>query len=185
LIKLRSYGVIFLLCTIVQAQVVIVPKATDTNSATLAVDVAVQKWLHSYLDWTQRHSEVMKDDSSGTPKQQLSLPMPYLEFFSPTGEPLYRGGNDERNAAFLHDLEHEIPSRSTITTKELRPTLKEYVEMLNELKPYQAQILGGKKFTVLAITYRDTAMCKAQNEAIRQFGTHSNIQVIELNLSYS
>jgi hypothetical protein len=73
--------------------------AKSVGSAPVFVDVPTQEWLHNYLG-TYSHPEVMKHDdaSSGA---TLKLEMPYLELFSPTGVSLYRGGNDDDNAAFI------------------------------------------------------------------------------------
>jgi hypothetical protein len=148
---------------------------------TVTVNVPTGDWLEDYMGWIRIHPEAKKQASSNI----LTLDMPYLEFFSPDGLSLYRGGNDEQNAAFLEGLQHEIPSHSLVTGNTLRPSLDEYVKMINQLKPYESALLDGKKFTIFAVTYRDKAMCKLQNAALRQFGSRPNIRVIEIDLHSS
>lgn len=113
------------------------------------------------------------------------LRMPYLELYSPSGISLYRGTNAEQNAAFLRELPHGMPTKSTTDSEELRPTFQEYMNMNPKLKPYFPRILAKKEATIFAVTFPDKPFCKAQNEAMQQFKSRANsinVRVIEVRL---
>lgn len=150
-------------------------------TSVIAVDTQMHEWLNAYLDWAHHHPSVLKRDASGD-RTPLSLEMPYIELFDSTGKPLYRGGNDKQNAAFIDSLQHEIPSKSTIVADRERPSLQEYLDMLSGLRSYEARVLADKKPVLFAVTYRDNAMCKEQNAAIDVLKRQNNIQIVEIDL---
>ena len=157
--------------------------AQSASPITVSVNVPIGEWLDSYLAWAHRHPELMHRDKTSGSVDPMMMEMPYLEFFSPDGRPLYRGGNDAQNAIFLHSLQNATPSRALTQMSSEKPTLKEYLEMAKELKPYEQQLLTGKQSTIFAITYRNKALCKSQNEAMRQMKIHHpNIRIIEVAL---
>jgi hypothetical protein len=136
----------------------------------IAVDVPMNEWLDNYLAWLHRHPNAIHKDASGDP-----------EFFSPNGTSIYRGSKDAQNAAFIKGLNGKVPIRSSVTEDGPRPDLQAYLEMAVELKPYESHVLSTKKYTVLAVTYKNNARCKSQNDALRQLA-NPNIQVVEISL---
>lgn len=158
------------------------PLPVPTVSGPVTVDLTTAKWLEDYRGWIHLHSLPVKGDASVSIPPPVTLGMPYLELFSAGGIPIYRGSNAAQNSSFLHDLEREVPSRSLIQKEESRPTLREYINMVSALKPYESQILHGKQYTIFAVTFPDKPFCKAQNDAIRQFYYNPNIRVIEIRL---
>jgi hypothetical protein len=109
------------------------------------------------------------------------LGMPYVALFSPSGVPLYRGAEANQNALFLHRLQDQIPLRSNAKEDDGSPTLREYVEMVKQLKAYEPIILDGKHYILFVITSEKT-FCKPQNDALNEFRQRPNIRIIEIRL---
>lgn len=147
----------------------------------IVVKVAVQDWLTSYLDWTHNHPGTLKQDAEGS-YEPLTLPMPYIELFSPSGESLYRGGSDKENAAFLDGIKHDFPPRSSPEQASLKPSLSDLLAMVSELKPYRSELLQDKRYKLFAITYLDKPICHDQNEAMQRLTKRADLQVIEMDL---
>jgi len=179
--SLRICGFLTLVL-LAQSQAKPLASASSAASSIVEADMSVHEWLDNYLEWTHHNPQVIRHEGSSSPPEPLMLGMPYLELFSPAGVSLYRGTNADENAVFLRQLQREIPTHSTIKTNELRPTLKEDIEMVAELKRGEARLLDGKQFTIFAVTYPDRQFCKAQNEAIRGVGGRQNIRIIEVRL---
>lgn len=153
------------------------------SASVVAVDISVDKWLEDYMGWTRHHPEIKVSASSTSDPEPVMLGMPYLELFSPTGASLYRGSNAAQNAFFLRALERKVPSRASVSVENgLHPTLKEYFDMIAELRPYQAEVRSKKCFIILAITYPDKSFCKVQNDALDKMKKTPNIRVIEVRL---
>jgi hypothetical protein len=110
------------------------------------------------------------------------LGMPYLELFSPDGHSLYRGENALQNASFLRELQHTVPIRGNVMTSEWHPSLHDYFDLVASLKPYESRMLADKHFTLLAVTYPDRPFCQPENDALQQFASQPNIQIVVIRL---
>jgi hypothetical protein len=177
--RIAKISLPILLLVIFSAQIVSPAQVTNNSPAIIFVDLSVNSWLDNYLHLAKIK---VKQDESGDSPMHLMLGMPYLELFSPTGESLYRGSNAEQNAAFLHDLQHAIPSRPVPSSSDWHPSLRDYVVIAPPLQSYQSQIFNSRQLTLLAVTYTDKPFCQAQNVALKQFATHPNIRIVEIIL---
>lgn len=155
----------------------------------VVVDAPMGELADGYLRWLKRHPELVSHDRPQIPAPVEVVPrpreaqeapvaplaiqkLPSIYLYSPGGVLIYEGTSPSDNVAFLRALPDSIQQVTQEKTVEVGPSLREMVEMLVELKPYQAALLATKRYTVLAITCTQTAHCKEQNEAIRQLGKH-------------
>lgn len=107
---------------------------------------------------------------------------PSVDLYSPSGVPLYYGTDPKANVAFIRALPRSIPHTTSLPS---RPTLKETIEMLDELKPDEAALLAGKEYTVFALTFRGPRDSKEQDEAVQELKKRARrigINVIDVRL---
>jgi hypothetical protein len=129
-----------------------------------------------YLRWEHKHPEATQN---GKP---LMLAMPSIDLYSPSGVSLHHGADSEKNAAFLRALPRTLREART---DEVRPSLKEAIEMFAELKAQEAGLLSDKEYTVFAVTYPDSGLCKAQNDAIEKLRGRAHqlgVRILEVRL---
>jgi hypothetical protein len=170
-----------------------------TSTRVITVDVPISEAGNAFLAWLQLHPEAAPQPKpiipapsqglQGPQKESGSKPLmiqtPSIDLYSPSGVSLYHGTDSEKNAAFIRDLPRSIREVKRPETNDIRPTLKEIVEMFAELKPYEADILAGKQDTIFALTLFDTARCKAQNDAmqeLRRQPSEVGVRIVEVRL---
>lgn len=112
--------------------------------------------------------ELKSGDSDTSAPEPILLHMPMLQLFTPNGRPLYRGNQAETNAAFIRSLPQGMSAQPLSNADRADPTLAEFLDMVPELRPYKPSILGGKRYTLLAISYSDRPFCKPQNDAVAE-----------------
>jgi len=170
--------------------------------AVVTVDVPLQEFLNGALVWLAHHPEAIPkarplipapsqgglhsghEDAPGP--APMTIKMPSLDLYSPAGVSIYHSEDQQKNPAFIRALPGSIQQAKDAKTDEIRPTLQEAIEMLAELKPYEAAIMARKQVTIFALTYpADTARCGAQDQAIQQLKERAQrigIRVIEVRL---
>lgn len=171
------------------------------TTALVSVEAPLEEAMQGYLRWIGRHPEAIprpqkpipglpqgspnRDSEADRGVDPLQVRMPSIDLYAPSGFSLYHGVDSEKNAAFIRALTRRIAEENTPRTNETRPTLREAIEMFAELKTYKVGHLEDKVYTLFALTYPDTVLCKAQNEAIQEIknGTRRiGIRVIEVRL---
>ncbi len=167
------------------------------TAAVITIKAPLDELMRGYLLWMHRHPEVRRQAQLASPPAPessnsnleagpLLVEMPSIDLYSPLGISLYHGTESEENAAFIRALPDGIQHRrAPKQTNEVRPTLREAMEMFAEFKPYEAAPPAKKEYTVFALTYPGTPFCKAQNDAIQQLknrARRTGICVIEVRL---
>jgi hypothetical protein len=170
--------------------------------------------LRGYLAWVQSHpqarpevpKELSSKDLSGNQeftranKTSRSAPAlgfarppesapflihtPSIDLYSPIGKSIFYSYNAVNNARFLRELPKSIDNRAYRGTGGLRPTLREAVNMMPELKKYAPTILATDGYTIFALTCT-RSHCAPQREALNQIAGHlqgTDIRVVELLL---
>lgn len=143
-----------------------------SNAAVASVD----DLLNGYDLWSSHHPNVLPHD------KPFNLDVPSIDLYSPSGTSIYHGVDSEKNAAFLRALPGGIGLAKTI---EVRPSLKEAIEMFADFKVRGATLLADKRYTVFALTYPDWDRCKAQNDAmakLRERADKIGVRVLEVRL---
>jgi hypothetical protein len=169
-----------------------------SSVAVVTVDVPTDELLLGYLRLEQQHPGVipqpqhplipapqqgaLHSQSAATHSEAPpALKIPSLDLYSASGVSVYHDTDSEKNAAFIRGLPRSIRQAKT---DEVRPTLREAMEMFTELKPYEAAPVSKHEYTVFVLTVPDKASCKAQNEAIQELTSRVglDIRVIEVRL---
>jgi len=148
----------------------------QANNQTSITSMPYDNFVRAYLQWFGHHPEAVGG------QKLIRMDMPAIDLYSPTGELLYHGTDSSENAAFLKSLLKEIPGKKS---NDVRPSLKEAIEMLPDFKKHEDELLSDKRYTVFAVTYPNDAECKRQNEAVAQLRTsgQSKIRVLEVRLT--
>jgi hypothetical protein len=198
---LRTFLVGMLLLTPLPTRAQAGPPGIPRSTVVVTVNATVQELMVGYLRWVHRHPEVMRqalppisgnsqvwqDPASRSDRvvDPLLIRMPSIDLYSRGGKSVHHGTSPQGNATFLRALPRSIPKGRAIHD-ESRPTLREAMGMLPELKPYESEFLKKKGYTVFALTYPgDPTRCKAQDEAVKQLEGRARrigIRVIEVRL---
>jgi hypothetical protein len=155
---------------------VVAAPSQSANQSTGIVHAALEEMVTGYLRWEHQHPEAIQ---SGKP---LMLAMPSIDLYSPAGVSLHHGSDSEKNAAFIRALPQTLREART---DEVRPSLKEAIEMFAELKTQEVALLSNKEYTVFALTYADTDLCKAQNDSIEKLRGRAHqlgVRILEVRL---
>lgn len=169
-----SITTIYLLLTWLALASTSVMQANAPND--IVVSASIEERLTGYLDWGGRHPGTF------SPGKPHTIGMPTLDLYSPSGISIYYGEDSATNAAFLGTLPQGIPKLKTVAA---RPSLKEAIEMLPQLKAQEGALLADKRYTLFAATQLNSNRCKAQNEAIanlRKRAGQMKIRIIEVRL---
>ena len=172
-----------------------------TSGATVVtVDAPVQELLGGYLRWSQQHPEAIPEarpliprpaqggaqsqpgEGAGTGTEIHVLRMPSVDLYSASGVSLYYGSKSKENAAFIRAFPDSIRQAKA---DHVRPTFKEAIEMVDELKPYEAALLARKGCTVFAVAFPGFGESEEQDEAVRELKHRADklgIGVVEVRL---
>jgi hypothetical protein len=148
--------------------------------ATVSVSTPEAAMRNQYLVWADKHPSVWQKSPT------LVISVPFISLYSPTGVSVYYGTDSKTNTAFIRALAHNVPPATNASIDTLRPTLKEYMDMVAELQPYERLFSTKRAYTLFAVSYDASACCKAQNEAIRYIknrGSRIDLRVIEVRLN--
>lgn len=177
----------------------LLPTSGGNGTFVITVTAPLQELFTGYLQWAHDHPPVSAENQHLIPSASrqlggsnhaasattpLPVRMPSLDLYSSSGVSLYHGTNSEKNAAFIRALPGSISDKGQSGT-EIRPTLQEAVAMFQELKQYKVNDSSGPQYTIFELTYADTALCRAQNEATLELQARAKrlrIQVIEIEL---
>ncbi|MDQ2840360.1 MAG: hypothetical protein M3Y72_04830 [Acidobacteriota bacterium] len=137
---------------------------------------SVEELDAGYLQWAVKHRAAI-----GT-RRTIKINMPYIDLYSSAGVSVYHGDDSERNASFISKLPQSIQGAKNDS---VRPTLKEAMEMVPELKAQSEQIMRDKRYTLFAVTFPNWNEAMEQNKAVADFERRSSrtgIRVIEVRL---
>jgi hypothetical protein len=151
------------------------PAAKTPRIENVAV-ASLDDLLNGYGDWSTHHPNVLPRD------KPFNLEVPSVDLYSESGVSIYHGVDSEKNAAFLNALPQAIDQAKT---GEVRPSLKEAIEMFTDFKKQESVLLADKRYTIFALTYPDWGRCKAQNDAIQKLRERAQkigIRVLEVRL---
>jgi hypothetical protein len=152
------------------------PAKPAGNPNDIIVTASVEELANGYLDWDEHHPNALPAGKT------RKIEMPTIDLYSAAGASIYFGANSATNAAFLRTLPQGM---STARTDAVRPSLKETVEMFPQLKAQEAELMSGKAYTIVAVTYPNWDHCREQNEAIaklRERAAQSKVRIIEVRL---
>ncbi|MGC9293528.1 MAG: hypothetical protein ACP5EP_12555 [Acidobacteriaceae bacterium] len=151
-----------------------------SNENIINVDANLMDVAKGYAEWMKAHSASFP---KGT---MLRTQGPTLDFYSTSGVSIFYGDGSEpgKSVSFLRALPGDIPQGSNAKTGQIRPTLKEAIDMIPALKPYEATILAkAKQKYVIFATTSDLPHSKAQNDAVQQLVGHArkyNIFIVQV-----
>ena len=111
----------------------------------------------AYLQWFANHP-----DASASGKS-LTLRLPSLDFYAPSGMSIYYGTDVTANVAFIHRLAKEIPKSGD---RYVRPSFKEAIEMVPQFKERERELLSDHRPTLFVVTYPNWKKSKPQDEAV-------------------
>jgi len=119
------------------------------------------------------------------PKDQrmVRMEMPAIDVYSHAGVLIYHGDDPDKNAAFLRAFPRSLVG---VSAKVRRPTLKFIVELFPEYSRDEAELLDGKKYTIVAYTYPGWDRAKPQDEAILALSRRASaasVRILEVSLS--
>lgn len=147
---------------------------------TTTVAGSIDELLAGYHHLTDLHPDSVQ---VGVP---LILPLPSIDLYSPSGTLLYYGGDSEQNAKFINNSLAQLPTIKHEPTTLFRPTLKEAFGIFPKLAAQRTEHLSPDTYTLFTITYPDTSMCKAQNDAISRLTRRAlpfKLRIIQVALS--
>jgi hypothetical protein len=152
------------------------PAKRTGNPNDIIVTASVEELANGYLDWDEHHPNALPAGKT------RKLEMPMMDLYSASGASIYFGANSAANAAFLRAFPEGIASTKA---DGVRPSLKETIAMFPELKAQEADLISGKGYTIVAVTFPNWDHCKEQNEAIaklRERAAQIKIRIIEVRL---
>jgi hypothetical protein len=181
----------------------------QVNNFTI-VDGSTSELLNGYNAWMLRHKEVLDSlrtnnsrsslDPSSSPTSEASVdhsialsqqdrpkysPLlvrtPSIDLYAPSGISVLHSTDNVGNPQIIESLSEHGLAQERPPLKELRPTLKEALQMFESLKPYENSTKG---YVLFALTCSQTR-CDGQRKAIDQLRAKEslkNVRVIEVNL---
>lgn len=155
----------------------------------VTVKAPIQQFLEGFVHWLHQHpaaAHLAQSPASGPPTHIGMVMLPSVDLYSPAGVSIYYTSGSKENLKFIHALPGSIRQVEREKKQKVRPTLKEAMEMIPELKPYEAAVLAKKEYAVLALTFvPPSPQCKAQDAVIRHFERRARgigVRVIEVRL---
>jgi hypothetical protein len=180
------------------------PQRATSSTVVITIQAPLMELLTGLLPWAIQHPGALPQHqdrpiipaaSGQFPSQQsqsssggtaYAVQVPYIDLYSSSGTSIYYGDQPTQNAAFIDALPASIHQAELQKTRPTRPSLKEVVQMLSELKPYEASILSGKKYILFSVTGPTTeAKNKTQVAAIEQLEKRAQkvgIRIIEVQV---
>jgi hypothetical protein len=119
-----------------------------------------------------------QDDADSSP---LLVRTPSIDLYSPSGISVLHSTDPASNAQIIRSIADHRITAGKVPLKELRPTLREAIQMFSKLGPFGNQVNG---YVLFAITCAE-ARCDSQREAINQLHAMpvlKGVSVVEVNL---
>lgn len=137
--------------------------------------IAAQTYAGAYADWALDH---MKDKGDVS----LSLSLPSVDIYDPSGAVVYHGQKVDSDAAVLESLPQKAQG---LHAGGLHPSLRDLLAMVPELGKEKASILSGGRYSVVSFTSSGCPKCPLQDAAVAKLkrrAAQANINVLEVHL---